>query len=60
MVQHLIQANDMVRESLKLALEIMFVKAVEAEQVRVYTFSDASFNRSQPKDYGQSGVITGL
>lgn len=59
-VRHLIEANEMTKELLELNPWIAFRKAVEVVKVMVCTFADAGFNKNRSRDYGQSGIVTGL
>lgn len=57
-VGHLIEANEMVREIKNLEPVVLFRRADTAAQTMLNTFSDASFNISTRKSYGQTGVIS--
>ena len=59
-VGHVIEANDMVRDIKKLDPTLFFRQADQVKQAWVTTFSDASFNISSRKSYGQTGVICGI
>ena len=57
-VQHLIDANEMLRDLLKLKPWITFRHPRNTNQVTYCTFSDAS--HPNDRDYGQTGIISGL
>ena len=59
-VDSLIKANAMVKELLALKPWVTFRRTKNIREVFVCTFTDASFNQNSAKDYGQSGVTTGL
>lgn len=58
-VSHIIEANAMVRELLRLKPAIMFLKAKNIKSVAITTFSDAS-HAGVTEVYGQSGILSGL
>lgn len=57
-VQHLIDANEMLKDLLKLKPWITFRRPSNTEQVTYCTFSDAS--HPNDRDYGQTGIIAGF
>lgn len=60
-VHHVTEANKMMKELRDLDATITFKKMKKpAKKVEVWTFSDASFNIVAGRDYGQTGVVTGL
>ena len=59
-VGHLLEANEMVREIKKLEPVILFRRTEGVIQAILTMFSDASFNISSRKSYGQTGVISGI
>ena len=50
----------MTKELLQLNPWITFRKVVDVINVVVTTFTDARFNKNRSRDYGQSGMVTGL
>lgn len=60
-VHDLSEANKMLKELRDLDPTILFRKMNTAvSKIEVWTFSDASFNIVSGRDYGQTGVVTGL
>ena len=59
-VSHLMEANTMIREILKLNPMILFRRPESIEEAIICTFSDAAYNISSAKSYGQSGIFAGL
>ena len=61
-VSHLIDANEMLAELLKMTPSIKYIAAPQGqiENVIVATFSDAAFNQSTGGGYGQTGLLSGL
>ena len=57
-VQHVIDANDMLKDLLKLKPWITFRRPSNTDTVTYCTFSDAS--HPNDRDYGQTGIIAGL
>ena len=57
-VQHLIDANEMLRDLLKLKPWITFRRPINTENVTYCPFSDAS--HPNDRDYGQTGIFAGL
>lgn len=62
LVEQLVAANEMLKEVLELNPWVTFnaPEVNNIKDVRVCTFSDASFNRSSSSGYGQTGLMTGL
>lgn len=50
----------MLKEILELKPWIIFKRAVNVKDVMLSTFSDAAFNKNKSRDYGQTGLVTGL
>lgn len=60
-VHHVTEANKMLKELKDLNATITFkMMKKPAKRIEVWTFSDASFNIVAGRDYGQTGVVTGL
>lgn len=60
-VKDITEANKMLKEIRDLKPLISFRKLTsEVDNIDVWTFSDASFNIVTGRDYGQTGIITGL
>ena len=60
-VQHIREANTMVKELMKLNPTILYAKPTEKfKQAQVLTFSDAAFNVTKSNAYGQTGIINGM
>ena len=59
-VDHLTEANEMVRDIKKLDPTLSFCQADPVEQAWANTFADASFIISYRKSYGRTGVIYGI
>lgn len=60
-VQDLTEANKMLKEIRDLEPRIMFpILKADVERLDVWTFSDASFNIVAGRDYGQTGIVTGI
>lgn len=60
-VSDMTEANKMLKEIKDLNPQIMFRKLnSEIISIDVWTFSDASFNIVAGRDYGQTGIVTGL
>ena len=57
-VQHLLDANEMVRDLLDLRPWVTFTKPEGVTKLQYCTFSDASHPRD--RDYGQTGIIAGF
>lgn len=57
---HLVEANAIVRDIKKLQHAIVFHQPTSVVNAILNTFSDASFNISSRKSYGQTGLISGL
>lgn len=55
------EGNKMLKESRDLEPAIVYNKPKSAvTRIEVWTYSDASFNISSTKEYGQSGILMGL
>lgn len=59
-VGHLVEANDIVRDIKKLTPHIIFPRSTSVVRAMISTFSDASFNISSRKSYGQTGLVLGI
>ena len=59
-VGHLVEANDIVRDMKKLKPYILYKRPTNVTRAIVSTFSDASFNISSLKSYGQTGLVFGI
>lgn len=60
-VSDLTNANRMLAEMKDLSATLLFKKLKSpVEKVEIQTFSDASFNISNSREYGQTGIITGV
>lgn len=57
-VEHLIDANIMVAELMKLGSKIIYRKVSNPTDVCLFTLSDAAHPRN--RDYGQIGILTGI
>lgn len=54
------EANDIIRDIRKLSPTIFFPPCAHVVNAVATTFSDASFNISSRKSYGQTGVVSGV
>ncbi len=61
-VGHLVEANNCVKELMKLKPVITFKRVCGHQVITAYicTFADAAFNISRHRSYGQTGLLTGL
>lgn len=59
-VGHLLEANEIVREIKKLKPVLLFRRTGTVIGAVITTFSDASFNITSRKSYGQTGLVSGV
>lgn len=60
-IEHIVQANGMLKELKDLKAEITYQKiGGEVTAATIESFSDAAFNISRAKQYGQTGLIVGI
>ena len=60
-VDHVVQANGMLKELKDLKAEILYkCLGGDVAEATIESFSDAAFNISRAKQYGQTGLIVGL
>lgn len=59
-VGHLLEANEIVRDIKKLQPTLLFRRTGNVTKAMITTFSDASFNITSRKSYGQTGLVLGV
>lgn len=57
-LEHLVNDNVMLTELMRLSSTIVYRKVDSAEDVCMFSLSDASHPNN--RDYGQSGILTGI